>query len=133
MISASKTTFSHFNLKILRPKVTKNIKNLHKKFCEFSPINLKRLQLFELRQFFKVCQTMINFNKNNILDFILVWAKRKQWKIKGFPSSSENKKKFIRAKVNFFVSKVNAQSSRTLLSNFLINFFDLKQTKKLFF
>jgi len=33
MISASKTTFSH--LKILRPKVTKNIKNLRKKFCEF--------------------------------------------------------------------------------------------------
>jgi len=28
---------SHYNLKILRPKVTKNIKNLHKKFCEFPP------------------------------------------------------------------------------------------------
>jgi len=42
-------------------------------------------------------------------------------------------KKFIRAKVNFFVAKVNAQSSRTLLSNFLINFFDLKQTKTNFF
>jgi len=37
MISASKTTFSHSNLKILRPKVTKNIKNLRKKFCEFRP------------------------------------------------------------------------------------------------
>ncbi len=37
MISASKTTFSHFNLKILRPKVMKNIKNLRKKFCEFRP------------------------------------------------------------------------------------------------
>ncbi len=37
MISASKTTFSHFNLKILRPKVTKNIKNLLKKSCEFPP------------------------------------------------------------------------------------------------
>ncbi len=37
MISASKTTFSHFNLKILRPKVTKNIMNLRKKFCEFRP------------------------------------------------------------------------------------------------
>jgi hypothetical protein len=35
MISASKTTFSHYNLKILRPKVTKNIKNLLKKFCKF--------------------------------------------------------------------------------------------------
>ncbi len=39
MMSASKTTFSHFNLKILRLKVTKNIKNLHKKFCEFLPVN----------------------------------------------------------------------------------------------
>jgi len=37
MTSASKTTFSHYNLKILRPKVTKIIKNLHKKFCEFRP------------------------------------------------------------------------------------------------
>jgi hypothetical protein len=37
MISGSKTTFSHCNLKILRPKVTKNIKNLRKKFCEFPP------------------------------------------------------------------------------------------------
>ncbi len=37
MISASKTTQSHYNLKILRPKVKKNIKNLHKKFCEFPP------------------------------------------------------------------------------------------------
>jgi len=37
MISASKATFSHYNLKILRPQVTKNIKNLHKKFCEFPP------------------------------------------------------------------------------------------------
>ena len=27
-ISASKTTLSHYNLKILRPKVTKNCKNL---------------------------------------------------------------------------------------------------------
>jgi len=35
MICASKTTFSHYNLKILTHKVTKNIKNLLKKFCEF--------------------------------------------------------------------------------------------------
>jgi len=37
MISASKTTFSHFNLKILRPEVTKNIENFCKTFCEFRP------------------------------------------------------------------------------------------------
>jgi len=37
MISVSKTTFCHYNLKILRPEVTKNIKNLHEKFCNFDP------------------------------------------------------------------------------------------------
>ncbi len=37
MTSASKTTFSHYNLKILMPEVTKNITNLLKKFCEFPP------------------------------------------------------------------------------------------------
>jgi len=37
MISASKTTFSHYILKILRPKVMKNLTNLPKKFCEFQP------------------------------------------------------------------------------------------------
>jgi len=37
MISASKTTLNHYNLKILRLEVTKNITNLHKKFCEFHP------------------------------------------------------------------------------------------------
>ncbi len=41
MISALKTTFIQYNLKILRPKVTKNMKNLHKKFCEFPPRSLK--------------------------------------------------------------------------------------------
>jgi len=40
MMSASKTTYTQYtcNLKILRPKVTKNIKNLHKKVCEFPPL-----------------------------------------------------------------------------------------------
>ncbi len=37
MISASKSTLSLNNLKILRPKVTKNLRNLHKKFCESPP------------------------------------------------------------------------------------------------
>jgi len=46
MISASKTTYSHYNLKILRPKVKKNIKNLHKKFCEFPPRYLSLVAFF---------------------------------------------------------------------------------------
>jgi len=42
MISASKTTFSHYSLTILRPKVTQNLTNLPKKFCEFPPKPLER-------------------------------------------------------------------------------------------
>ena len=42
MISASKTTFCHYNIKILWPKVTQNIKNLRKKFCESAPRGQKR-------------------------------------------------------------------------------------------
>jgi len=37
MISASKTAVSLNNLKILRPKVMKNLTNLPKKFCESPP------------------------------------------------------------------------------------------------
>jgi len=37
LISASKTTFNHYNLTILRPKVTNNLTNLPKKFCESRP------------------------------------------------------------------------------------------------
>jgi len=50
-MSASETTFSHYNLKILMPKVTKNITNFCKKFCEFPPsrvrenINLAQIKL----------------------------------------------------------------------------------------
>jgi hypothetical protein len=40
MINDLRTTFSHNNLKILRPKVTKNLTNLLKKFCEFRPLSL---------------------------------------------------------------------------------------------
>jgi len=47
MISASITTYSHYNLKILRPKVTKNIKNLSKKFCEFPPRSLRTININE--------------------------------------------------------------------------------------
>ncbi len=37
MISASKSTLIKNNLQILRHKVTKNLTNLHNKFCEFRP------------------------------------------------------------------------------------------------
>jgi len=47
MMSASKTTFSFKNLKILRPKVTKNLMNLIKKFCEFPPRFISLASIFE--------------------------------------------------------------------------------------
>jgi hypothetical protein len=37
LISASKTTLSLYNLRILRPKVTENLTSLLKKFCESPP------------------------------------------------------------------------------------------------
>jgi len=37
MIFASKTTFNHYNLKILRPKVTNTFTNFCKKFCKSPP------------------------------------------------------------------------------------------------
>jgi len=37
MIFTSKATFSHYNFKILRHKVTKNLTNVLKKFCESPP------------------------------------------------------------------------------------------------
>jgi len=45
MISASRSTFSLNNLNILRPKVTKNLMNLHKKFCESHPGLIKLIKL----------------------------------------------------------------------------------------
>jgi len=50
MKSASKTTFSQYNLNILRPEVTKNIKNLYKKFCEFRPIAISSFLKYNLLQ-----------------------------------------------------------------------------------
>jgi hypothetical protein len=40
MISASKSTLSIKNLNILSPKVTKNLTNLPKKFCEFDLVTI---------------------------------------------------------------------------------------------
>ncbi len=47
MISSSKITLSQNNLnnfKILRPKVTKNLTNLRKKFCESPPRSLNKIR-----------------------------------------------------------------------------------------
>jgi len=44
MISASKSTLSLNNLNILRPKVTKNLMNLRKKFCKSPLIGILQIQ-----------------------------------------------------------------------------------------
>jgi hypothetical protein len=65
MISASKTTFIQFNLKILRPKVTQNIKNLRKKFCESAPCCAKNT----FNGFLK-CEDFKIINTYTILTFL---------------------------------------------------------------
>jgi len=59
MISASKTTFSLKNLKILRPKRTKNLTNLHKKFWESPPRMFVALKIsvtnYEIMVEFRLC------------------------------------------------------------------------------
>ncbi len=53
MIYALKTSFSLYNLKILRPKVTKNLTKLLKKFCEFRPRFLRRFCYSLAHSFFR--------------------------------------------------------------------------------
>jgi len=45
MISATKSTLSLNNLKILRPKVKKSLPNFRKKFCEFPPRGQRPIRL----------------------------------------------------------------------------------------
>ena len=49
MLSASKSTVNLKNLKILKPKVTKNVTNLPKKVCEFRPCSFYGPFLFLAR------------------------------------------------------------------------------------
>ncbi len=62
MISASKSTLNLNNLKILRPKVTKNLTNLHKKFCEFPP-SPKRISYDHNHDY----EALLTYDKQNYL------------------------------------------------------------------
>ena len=66
MICASKSTLSLNNLKILKPKVTKNLKNLRKKFCESPPRSLIELNLGK-----RCVSPATTFNMNN--NFWIAW------------------------------------------------------------
>jgi len=57
MISASKSTLGRNNLKILRPKVTKNLTNLEKKFCESPHDGAVRFRKDPRKEFFQ--QTLV--------------------------------------------------------------------------
>ncbi len=61
MISTSKSTLCLNNLKIIRPKVTKNLTNLHKKFCESPP---RAFHTFELDKFAYCGLYRANFHYN---------------------------------------------------------------------
>jgi len=80
MISASKSTLGLKNLKILRPKVTKNLTNLRKKFCESPPSwwteNVKTLcAQFFWRKCGKAQQSVQMFNSSNLKkDLFYLWA-----------------------------------------------------------
>ncbi len=54
MKSASKTTFSHCDIKILMLKVIKNLTNLLKKFCEFRPRKFLRIEFEKSRNAFTI-------------------------------------------------------------------------------
>jgi len=72
MISASKTTLSLNNLKILRPKVTKNCTNLRKKFCEFPPWGLWSIKSFFKQLLHRFCSSFnqIYYDQLKIIDVV---------------------------------------------------------------
>jgi len=71
MISASKSTLSLNNLKILRPKVTKNLTNLCKKFYESPPCGLDSRIIISAEMIatalnLKIVKKLENFTIGNI-------------------------------------------------------------------
>ncbi len=63
MISASKTTYSYCNLKILRTKVMKKFKNLLKKFCESPP----RVGIHKTLLFVPICPSTQSFQPSSVI------------------------------------------------------------------
>ncbi len=72
MISASKITLSLNNLKILRPKVTKNLTNLGKKFYESSPSLVSNFER-KLQNRLKLCsENQVSTKIPGWIDYFLV-------------------------------------------------------------
>ncbi len=77
MLSASKITFSLNVLKISRPKVTKNLTNLLKKFCEFpprSPPTLEKKSTHPVVNFINILRTCFSYkSKLSSFSLVAVW------------------------------------------------------------
>jgi len=78
MISASKSTLSLKNLKILRPKVTKNLTNLHKKFWEFPPWLLIKVQIIIYENNISESNDKADENRTFVRRLKITW-KTKSW------------------------------------------------------
>ncbi len=63
MIPASKSTLSLNNFKFLRPKVTKNLTNLPKKFCEPNPGLFVRILREKLKKRKKAFEVKVEMKK----------------------------------------------------------------------
>jgi hypothetical protein len=72
-MSASKTTFSHYNLNISTPKVTKNISNLLKKFCEFTACMPKAVRRMLMQLSPKINSLHICRVVNTHIDCLLIF------------------------------------------------------------
>jgi len=77
VLSASKITFSINILKISRPKVTKNLTNLLKKFCEFpprSPPTLEKKSTHPVVNFINILRTCFLYkSKLSSFSLVAVW------------------------------------------------------------
>jgi len=78
MISASKSTLSINNLKILTPKVTKNLMNLRETFCE-SPPRLVRIPLWCINLVYII--TKVSYELKHVrfkfLQLCIFWSEAK--------------------------------------------------------
>ncbi len=78
MISATKTTFRHYNLKIFRHKAMKNIKKFQKNFCELPLKDLITRSLDTLVGPFLLLAIIQPIDRcdswTNIWHFILLWT-----------------------------------------------------------
>jgi hypothetical protein len=97
---------SHNNLKILWPKVTKNLTNLHKKFCEFRPNCFTKLM--------KIASQIAYFASRKKKTFRRIHFR--WWR----ESISENWKSFLSEKVKIQKTEIILKNSNSDKNSFCI-------------